>query len=57
MLRLKKNLTQFLSLAGLTVEYFEKLLSYFSEDWDNYSWYYIINGTPRIRIAQIHVCK
>lgn len=54
---LKKNATQFLSLTGLTVEYFEELLSYFSEDWDNYIRHYTINGTPRIRIARVHVCK
>jgi hypothetical protein len=54
---LKRNSVQFLSLTGLSIENFDVLLSFFSEDWDNYITHYTIDGDPRIRLARISVCK
>ena len=54
---LKKNKLQFLSLTGLTVESFDVLLSYFSQDWQEYIEHYTIDGEPRVRIARVQVCK
>lgn len=49
--RIKKNPIQFLSLTGFTPEEFDELTFEFSNEWNQYSTNYTLEGKPRQRIA------
>ncbi len=49
--KVKKNPAQFLSLTGFTLDEFDELAIEFSNEWNQYSICYTLEGKPRQRIA------
>jgi len=49
--KVKKNVTQMLSLTGFTVDEFESLLPTFNHEWEKYYSHYTLKGKVRERIS------
>ncbi|MFV0391352.1 MAG: hypothetical protein ACK5KP_05650 [Paludibacteraceae bacterium] len=41
----------------MSIEPFDVLQSYFTEDWKEYNTNYTIDGELRVRLARVQVCK